>query len=232
MMRTRIVLLDAGGTLFTEAETRDEVYQRVLRTHGCDLSIETVARLRGELHDELPAAFQGHVRYTAPWFREFLRRLLTRVSADVPPEVVRRQLAEHFSRPEHFVVFADTLPALDELTALGVRLGVVSNWSENLPQLLEGLGLTRYFEVIVVSAVVGATKPDRGIFRHALQRLGATPADALHVGDHPINDVAGARRCGLTALWLDRAGQHAGSGAAGLPGTIATLEEIPGWLAK
>jgi putative hydrolase of the HAD superfamily len=220
-MSPEIVLLDAGGTLFTETESRDEVYVRVLAANGSQLALPEMARLREELHDAMPAVFGGHVRYTDGWFREFIRRLLLRVRSPADAEAVRLQLADHFSRVEHFVLYADTLPALEELASRGLRLGVVSNWSDRLPALLDGLGLTRFFEVVVVSAVVGATKPERAIFRHALDRLAAAPGRVLHVGDHAVNDLAGARRAGLGALLLDRSGQSAGRTDA-----IASLEEL------
>ncbi|MEZ0267873.1 MAG: HAD family hydrolase, partial [Phycisphaerae bacterium] len=33
-------------------------------------------------------------------------------------------------------------------------------------------------------------------------RVGVAPADAWFVGDHPENDVVGARRAGLTEVWV------------------------------
>jgi REG-2-like HAD superfamily hydrolase len=225
-MRPEVVLLDAGGTLFTEAESRDEVYARVLAERGVRLALAEVARLREALHAELPPVFEGHIRYSDGWFRELVRRLLARVACPADAEDVRRELAQHFARPEHFVLHNDTFPALEELASRGVRLGVVSNWSPGLPALLEGLHLARYFEAIVVSAVVGATKPERAIFRHALERFGVAAGAALHVGNHPVEDLAGARRAGLAALLVDRSA-HAGKPGHPPADTIASLEELP-----
>ena len=42
----------------------------------------------------------------------------------------------------------------------------------------------------------GADKPDPGIFRLALERLGTDPARTLHVGDDEV-DAEGAARAGL-----------------------------------
>jgi putative hydrolase of the HAD superfamily len=220
-----IVLFDAGGTLFTEVESRDDVYARVLGEHGARVSTALVGRLRTEVHDAMPESFAGAARYTDPWFREFVRRLLERLSATADPEEVRRQLAEHFQRPEHFVVFPDTLPALEELGSRGLRLGVVSNWSDRLHDLLDGLLLARHFEVVTISALAGASKPDRALFLHALRQFGAAPGQALHVGDHPVNDLLGARRSGLSALLLDRDRRHGGELSV-----IHSLEEVPGRL--
>jgi len=224
-MSVQVVLFDAGGTLFTERETRDEIYARTLGERGVPVTVERMAALRERLHLGMPADVEGHVRYTDRWFREFMRRLLAELDSDLDPESLRQQLAAHFSRAENFVVHADAPAALEALLEHGLRVGVVSNWSERLPPLLEGLGLTRYFEVVTVSAIVGHTKPDRRIFDTALARFGVSAGQALHVGDDPLNDLAGARRAGLGALLLDRAGRREG------PEVIRTLEELPGRLA-
>ncbi|HEX5011601.1 MAG TPA: HAD-IA family hydrolase [Planctomycetota bacterium] len=227
-MRTSVVLFDAGGTLFTERLSRDEVYARELRALGVALPLEEVARLRAAVHDELPEVFAGCVRYSEGWFREFTRRLLARVGSAADPEAVRCRLAQHFLQAESYVVHADAPPALDALRAHGLRLAVVSNWSDRLPVLLEGLGLTPRFDAVVVSALVGASKPDPAIFAEALRRLDAPAAAALHVGDHPRNDYDGARSAGLAALLLDRTGVHARDAAPG--DLIRSLAELPGRL--
>lgn len=203
-MSGAVVLLDAAGTLFTERLSRDEIYAEVLAGLGVSRELADVAHLRSEVHDELPEVFEGHVRYSDGWFREFVRRLLARVGSDADPERVRSTLADQFTRAETFVVFGDVPPALDALLEAGARLGVVSNWNARLPELLRDLGIDRPFELVLASAAFGRSKPDPAIFREALRRMSARPGEALHVGDHPLNDVTGARRAGIRALLLDR----------------------------
>lgn len=204
-----MVFLDAGGTLFTERLSRDAIYAAVLAAHGVTVSEPKIAEMRAAVHESMPLEVDGHVHYTDAWFAVYMRRLLGALGAALDADALRAELAEHFSRPENFVVYDDVADALDSLLGRGVRLGVVSNWSDRLPTLLDGLSLTPYFENVVVSAVVGHTKPDRGIFDVALRRFAVTPGQALHVGDHPVNDLAGARRAGLSALLLDRSATDA-----------------------
>jgi putative hydrolase of the HAD superfamily len=226
-VKPSIVLLDAGGTLFTEREARAATYARVLAGRGVLVEEAPLDRLREDLHHTMPAVVDGQGRYTEPWFREFVRRMLAALDAPLDAESVRRELAKQFTRPDHFVVYADVPDALEDLVAQGMRLGVVSNWSDRLPDLLDALCLTRYFETVAVSAIVGHDKPDRGIFDHALARLGAGPEQAWHVGDHPVNDLSGARAAGLGALLLDRNAE-----AQPGPDTIRSLEELPRRLAE
>jgi putative hydrolase of the HAD superfamily len=124
-----------------------------------------------------------------------------------------------------FEPWEDAAPALAELREAGLRLVVVSNWDCSLPQVLEDVGLAALVDDVVISAVVGAAKPDPRIFAAALEAAGCAPAEALHVGDSPENDLMGATGAGLRALLLDRSG--AGGGA-----TVTSLSELPALLSS
>ncbi len=85
---------------------------------------------------------------------------------------------------------------LEHLRARGITLAMVSNWDCDLPEHVERAGLGHLFATIVASAAVGVEKPDPGIFRVALERLGVSAARVLHIGDEP-NDEQGAAAAGV-----------------------------------
>jgi putative hydrolase of the HAD superfamily len=133
----------------------------------------------------------------------------------------------HFEDAAAWDVFADAVPALAALRALGCSLGIVSNFDGRVLRILEGLGLAPWFASVTLSSRVGATKPDRAIFERALARHGADAARAFHVGDSPVEDCEGARAAGLRAVLIDRAGRHAAR-----PGLVrvASLESLAGMI--
>jgi len=132
-----------------------------------------------------------------------------------------------------FVLLPDALPALDALAAAGHRLAIVSNWDYDLPAELARLGIADRFEAVAVSAALGVGKPRPEIFRHALDLLGVAPEEAVHCGDQPDRDCAGAHAAGVTAILVDRAGRFPDaacpriSALTDLPPAIARLDGAP-----
>jgi putative hydrolase of the HAD superfamily len=94
--------------------------------------------------------------------------------------------------------------ALRELRALGLRLVVVSNWDVSLHERLAETGLAPLLDGAVASAEAGAAKPDPRIFSRALALAGVRAAEALHVGDSPVEDGEGARAAGIRAVLIGR----------------------------
>ena len=126
-------------------------------------------------------------------------------------------------------LFPDTLPCLDALQA-HYRLGLLSNGS----RLPEKVGLGQYFESVVFAQDHRVAKPDKGIFEVVERQLGVEPAACVLVGDHPLNDVVGAKRAGWRAVWIDRDGGGAfvpHPGCEEHPDAVVTsLDELPGAL--
>ena len=126
-------------------------------------------------------------------------------------------------------LFPDTLPCLEALQA-HYRLGLLSNGS----RLPEKVGLGQYFESVVFAQDHLVAKPDKGIFEVVERQLGVQPAACVLVGDHPLNDVVGAKRAGWRAVWIDRDGGGAfvpHPGCEEHPDAVVTsLDELPGAL--
>ena len=82
----------------------------------------------------------------------------------------------------------------------GLRLGVCTNKAQApTDRLLAALGLDRFFEAIVGGDAVPAKKPDPGHLRAVLERLGASPARSVMVGDS-AHDLQAARTLGVPCV--------------------------------
>ena len=83
------------------------------------------------------------------------------------------------------------------------KLGLISNFYGNLQVVLKEFDLDNVFDVVVDSAIFGASKPDERIFKEALTRADETPDNALMVGDSYGQDILPAKDLGFTTVWLD-----------------------------
>jgi 2-haloalkanoic acid dehalogenase type II len=204
---TRAVFLDALGTL-VELEPP---------------WISLRARIPAEVSDErLEEALRAEMAYYRDHSHEgrdeaSLADLRERCAAIVSERLGIEVTAERLVEAIRFDAYHDAVPALQELRQRGERLVAVSNWDCSLPAVLERCGLGELLDGVVSSAAAGARKPDPAIFQKALELAGIGPDQALHVGDTPEEDVAGARAAGIRALLIDRSGNG---------GDIASLSEI------
>lgn len=129
---------------------------------------------------------------------------------------------------------AHHLAVLDALRGR-VRLGLCSNWSWTPAALaiLEATGLRERLDALAISHDVGVRKPRPEIFTAALDALGVSPAETLHVGDNLEADVAGAAALGIRTVWLTRCVADPQAARARTPAArpdweIRDLEELEG----
>ena len=127
-----------------------------------------------------------------------------------------------------WALHADALRCLDDLG--DYPLGVVSNGqSAQQRAKLARLGIESRFAHVTISQDCGAAKPSPRIFQHACAACGVEPGAAVYVGDRYEVDAEGARRAGLTGIWLDRArsAQLSHDGPV-----IHTLAALPGLIER
>lgn len=101
------------------------------------------------------------------------------------------------------VALPGVVEILDYLKSGGYVLGVISNNDGSTGDKCTEVGIREYFELIIDSTNVGLIKPDSRIFAHALENLGISPSEALHIGDLYGADVMGATDAGVDVVWLN-----------------------------
>ena len=99
------------------------------------------------------------------------------------------------------------LSTLDELQMRGIRVGVVTNCTEDVALVWYDSPFARSVDVAVFSATAGWMKPDRRIYERACTELGVEPSDCLFVGDGANDELGGAQRAGMTPVLIHEAGQ-------------------------
>lgn len=202
----KAVFFDAAGTLFHLPRGVGWHYARVLKKHGGYLSAEDMDRRFRTLWGAMPPPHETDGPRPDD-DRGWWLSLLQRVFSDAPPtfklDACFPDMWAEFARPGVWELFPETLEVLHALKAKA-RLGIVSNFDGRLRSVLSNLGLTDFFEHVVISSEVGADKPSPRIFSAALERFGLKANEVVFAGDDPEADWLGAERAGLKVFRLKR----------------------------
>jgi putative hydrolase of the HAD superfamily len=221
------VLFDAVDTLLAPAPSFQGRFVAVAAEHGVPLEEAAVdAALAAAAREAAwPEDWTDPATQRAFWLG-FYREVLG--SLGHTTEELAEALFLAFSDPAGYRLFDDVRPALDELARRGITLGLVSNFEPWLDEVLALQGITDRFAAVAISGTLGVAKPDPRIFKAALDEAGADPAATVHVGDQPVNDVAGALAAGIIPVLIDRFGRHPDADGAHRVEDLAGLLELVG----
>lgn len=227
MTLPRAVFFDVGDTLLDTSAMLDSALYTALVPIDPARTIADVRQAVRASAPEMPTRQPPfwEVRGNVDWWEARYRAIGVALGLRGPAleRFLQTVTKGHFDGDPLHVV-ADAPAALARLAERGIDLGVISNWDHTLEAILKRKGLARFFKVIVASTTLGHAKPERAIFAHALERIGARADEAWHVGDDANADAIGAARAGLHALLLDPHGLYASLEADGIA-RAATLTQ-------
>jgi pyrophosphatase PpaX len=178
-VRFPIVLFDFDGTIVDSGAIIGASFMQVAEEAGLDLTPE-----------QLPDVYRA-----GPL--EAQMALLDEARAD---DLVARYRVINGALHADLVAFPGMVPLLETLHREGRKVGLVTSKKRFTVDLaFETLPLAHLFDVVVASDDTPVHKPDPEPILHALERLGAAPADAAYVGDAPM-DIESARAAGVHAV--------------------------------
>ncbi|MEN9505670.1 MAG: hypothetical protein RI958_1596 [Actinomycetota bacterium] len=203
------VLFDAGGILVLPDPT---VLGPLLAYYGGDPSIERHRRAHYRAMRAKSVAGSGESDW-AEYNAAYVEAVGVRdVDRDEAASMLARTRTAHLWRWP----IPDSVSALSALHQAGVPIGVVSNASGQIADILLRSGVCQVGDgpatpvrVIIDSHVVGVAKPHPAIFEPALEHFAGIARERIaYVGDSVTMDVCGARAAGLHPVLLDPYGDH------------------------
>ena len=121
-------------------------------------------------------------------------------------------------------LWEDSLMVVRELRSRGIGTAVVSNCDHGTRPVVERLGLADEVDAVVLSFEAGVAKPDPGIYRTALDALGAGAEEAVFVDDQ-ARYCDGAAALGIGTFIVLRHEAAPGEGVSE-PGGHAVLRDL------
>jgi HAD superfamily hydrolase (TIGR01549 family) len=201
--RTETLFLDAGGVLVHPSWQR---VRNTLAAHGISASAKDLMAAEPWARFAIDQAMRDGTYSDSGRAWAYMELVLEHAGIPVSEAASAALRDLHVYHAEHNLweyVPWNVVPALERLSASGLKLVVVSNANGVLHRMFDRVGLTRHFHCICDSCVEGVEKPDPRFFRIALERAGAAAETTTHVGDLYHVDVVGARNAGLGAILLD-----------------------------
>lgn len=93
----------------------------------------------------------------------------------------------------------NTLSVIDWLRDRGVVVALLSNDSVDLRVKLQRLDLEKLFEPLLISAEIGAIKPDAQAYEALIEATGRAPADIIFIDDR-LENIEGAQKHGIRGI--------------------------------
>ncbi len=216
MIDVRALLIDLDGTLMDTVPDLAEAVNCMREELGLPrIAVDRIARYIGKgagvlIHRALADDLEGrcseedHRRGMASFKRHYHRLNGTRTE-----------------------VYEGIHEALGELNAGGLVLACVTNKPREFTvPLLERLGMSSSFAVVVAGDDVAHPKPHPALLLAACERLGVSTSQALMIGDS-LNDAQAAEAAGMKVLLVET-GYNEGESLEGLRKEPTVLAVVPG----
>lgn len=191
-MQTAWVTFDCYGTLIDWETGIRSFFHSAL---GSDELLE-------EWEERQFQMIQGPYRRYAEIMADSLRRTIEAHGGTYQP-----QSGEAFVRSlPGWTPFPETNPALEQLRAKGLKLGIISNIDDALlAETVKHFSVS--FDLLVTAEQARAYKPSAAGFRLALRRIGLPARQVTHVAFGDRYDLATARACGMQVVFVNRWGK-------------------------
>ncbi len=102
---------------------------------------------------------------------------------------------------ESVVPYPEAAQVLSQLRGK-YRLGIIANQPINTRKRMEEWRLAEYFDLMLISAEVGFSKPDARLFKEALYKAQISAEKCVMIGDKLTNDSAPAKALGFKTVWI------------------------------
>jgi len=203
LMRYKCVMFDFGGTLVDTSPLERDIHVchnllrwRALGFNGSMKEYMKAVKRAEAMHEKHKADAAGKPEIWSMTVGQSLGIKITKKQA----------LADFKGFMDYcmrtFKLYPHAKEILRYIKGHKLKLVLISNgWTKDVHAQLKRLGISKYFDLIIVSEKVGAEKSELKPFRIALQKIKLRPEDCLMVGDR-LDEDAYAKKLGIDVCWM------------------------------
>jgi len=132
-------------------------------------------------------SLEANVKYICDKLGVKVEEAHVKLAAKIDRDYTARAMV---ARPEASLV-------LSHLKSHGYKVGLITDCSAEIPELMKNLPFARIVDVAIFSSLAGMQKPDPRIYRLAADRLAVRPEACLYGGDGDSYELTGATGVGM-----------------------------------
>jgi putative hydrolase of the HAD superfamily len=192
MTKIKAILFDLDNTILDRTSTFSGFTHAFIKTY-----FEHIEESQ-EIFDRIMFLDQDGYKDKGELFAELIEELPWRATP------LKAELLDFYSHEYvRNAVLMDRARDVINHTRKKYRTGLITNGRTSIQYgKIDQLEIRDEFDLIIVSEEAGIKKPDPRIFEMALERLQLKPEECIYVGDHPVNDIAGAAKIGMGTIWM------------------------------
>ena len=191
----KAIIFDFDGTISNRKRNAYDFFKNYFREYFFDFTdIEYEAMLQDMMIDDCNGTIQVKHRII-PFIHKYKDYLPDDFDIVFPKDFYENMWKTTVLKPESISIL--------ERLRKNYKLALLSN-GDSISQhnKIDHVGITEYFDEVMVSGDIGIHKPDKGIFDIMAKKLNVDNKDCLMVGDVFSTDILGADNAGMIPVWI------------------------------
>ena len=144
---------------------------------------------------------------------------------ELAPDWIEPAFETFYEARQQITLFDDVKPVLDELNKTFQLVSLTNGNADTVKT-----GVDHWFDFALNSATVGKMKSEPDIYWQVQKRANINARQMVHIGDHPLQDISGAKSAGVFAIWLNREQKQWSLENCQPDAVISSLHELPALL--
>jgi putative hydrolase of the HAD superfamily len=195
-LKIKAVIFDLFGTLIDSFNAQE--YRQVLSEMASSLSIP-----ENSFYELWSGSFNQRALGVFKTLEEsfnFISRKLNKPIDENGIEKAIRIRKDYIKRT--LVPRQDAIDTLKQLIRLGLKIGLISDCTFEVPQIWNTTMLSQHFNSVIFSCSVGKKKPDPKIYHLMCKKLKVKPKNCVYIGDGSSQELSGALQVGMFPILI------------------------------
>jgi len=195
-LKIKAVIFDLFGTLIDSFNAQE--YRQVLSEMASSLSIP-----ENSFYELWSGSFNQRALGVYKTLEEsfnFISRKLNKPIDENGIEKAIRIRKDYTKRT--LVPRQDAIDTLKQLIRLGLKIGLISDCTFEVPQMWNTTMLSQHFNSVIFSCSVGIKKPDPKIYHLMCKKLKVKPKNCVYIGDGSSQELSGALQVGMFPILI------------------------------